>query len=298
MPIKKKPYLLKNIAKHHLQQIESIALKSDVAQNMFAMFYRSRLYSFIKDKIRRFQDLKLIDQIKKSKVPNHVAIIMDGNRRFAASTGLNPSLGHHFGTEKVKDTLDWCLDLGIKNLTLYAFSTENFNREHGEVKELMDLCYTELSKAKKDSRLHKNRVKVSVIGQIDKLPSHIQEEANGLMNKTKKYDNYNLSIAIAYGGREEIVNAVQKIAEDVQGGELDLNEINEEKVASYLYTKDLPDPDLILRTSGEERISNFLLWQMAYSEFYFTDVYWPAFQKRDFLKAIKSYQQRKRRYGN
>ena len=265
---------------------------------MFAMFYRSKFYSFIKDKIRRFQDLKLLDQIKKSRVPDHVAIIMDGNRRFAETTGLKPSLGHHFGTEKVKDTLDWCLELGIKNLTLYAFSTENFNREQNEVKELMDLCYTELTKAKKDSRLHKNKVKVSVIGQIGSLPDHIQKEAVNLMNQTKKYDKYNLSIAIAYGGREEIVNAVQKIAEDVKLGEIDLTDINQEKVASYLYTKDLPDPDLILRTSGEERISNFLLWQMAYSEFYFTDVYWPAFQKRDFLKAIQSYQQRKRRYGN
>jgi len=281
-----------------LQQIESIALKSDVAQNMFAMFYRSKFYSFIKDKIRRFQDLKLLDQIKKSRVPDHVAIIMDGNRRFAETTGLKPSLGHHFGTEKVKDTLDWCLELGIKNLTLYAFSTENFNREQNEVKEIMDLCYTELTKAKKDSRLHKNKVKVSVIGQIESLPDHIQKEAVNLVNQTKKYDKYNLSIAIAYGGREEIVNAVQKIAEDVKLGEIDLTDIDQEKVASYLYTKDLPDPDLILRTSGEERISNFLLWQMAYSEFYFTDVYWPAFQKRDFLKAIQSYQQRKRRYGN
>jgi tritrans,polycis-undecaprenyl-diphosphate synthase [geranylgeranyl-diphosphate specific] len=207
-------------------------------------------------------------------------------------------LGHHFGTEKVKDTLDWCFELGIKNLTLYAFSTENFNREQNEVRELMDLCYTELMKAKKDSRIHKNNVKVSVIGQIGSLPDYIQKEAINLMNQTKEYDDYNLSIAIAYGGREEIVNAVQKIAEDVKMGEIDLTEINEEKVASYLYTKDIPDPDLILRTSGEERISNFLLWQMAYSEFYFTDVYWPAFQKRDFLKAIQSYQQRKRRYGN
>lgn len=290
--------MLKNIAKHHLQRIEHYALKSDVAQNMFAMFYRSKLYSFIKDKIRRFQDLKLLDQVKKDTVPDHVAIIMDGNRRFAKTAGLNPSIGHQFGTEKVKNTLDWCMELGIKNLTLYAFSTENFNRNQNEVKELMDLCHKELLKAKKDSRIHKNKVRVSVIGQIEELPDHIQQEAITLMDQTKEYMDYNLSIAIAYGGREEIVNAVQQIAEDVKLGDIDLSDINEEKVASYLYTKNLPDPDLILRTSGEERISNFLLWQMAYSEFYFTDVFWPAFQKRDFLKAIQSYQQRKRRYGN
>ncbi len=289
--------MLKNIAKNHLQRIEFYALKSDIAQNMFAMIYRSTIYSFIKDKIRRFQNLKLLDQIKKEHIPNHIAIIMDGNRRFAQTAGLNPSTGHQFGTDKVRDTLDWCLELGIKNLTLYAFSTENFSRNQNEVKELMDLCHKELLKAKKDSRIHKNKVRVSVIGQINTLPKHIQKEAFSLMDQTKNYNNYTLTIAIAYGGREEIVNAVKNIAEDVKNGKIDSNEINEEKVASYLYTKDIPDPDLILRTSGEERISNFLLWQMAYSEFYFTDVYWPAFQKRDFLKAIHSYQQRKRRYG-
>lgn len=261
------------------------------------MFYQSKIYSFIKDKIKRFQNLKLLDQIKKEHIPNHIAIIMDGNRRFAQSAGLNPSSGHQFGTDKIKETLDWCFELGIKNLTLYAFSTENFNRDQNEVKELMDLCYNELMKAKKDSRIHKNKVRILIIGQIEALPEHIQKEANSLMEHTKKYNKYTLTIAIAYGGREEIVNAVKKIAKDVQIGSLNPETITQERVASYLYTRDLPDPDLLLRTSGEERISNFLLWQMAYSEFYFSDVYWPAFQKRDFLKAIQSYQRRKRRYG-
>jgi tritrans,polycis-undecaprenyl-diphosphate synthase [geranylgeranyl-diphosphate specific] len=295
--IKRKPTLLKTIAKKHLNSIESYAVKSDVAQNMAAMFYRSTLYSFIKDKLRRFRDQKLLEQIKKTPVPNHIAIIMDGNRRFAQSVGFSPTIGHQFGTEKIKDTLDWCVELGIKSLTLYAFSTENFNRDKNEIEQLMDLCFNELSKAQNDSRIHKNKVRISVIGQIDVLPEHIQKESMALMDQTKFYDNYNLSIAISYGGREEIVNAIQKIAQDVEVGKLNLEDINEQKVTSYLYTKDLPDPDLILRTSGEERISNFLLWQMAYSEFYFTDVYWPAFQKRDFLKAVYSYQQRKRRYG-
>jgi tritrans,polycis-undecaprenyl-diphosphate synthase [geranylgeranyl-diphosphate specific] len=289
--------MLKNIAKNHLKRIESYALRSNVAQNMFAMFYQSKIYSFIKDTINRFQNIKLLDQIKKDPIPDHVAIIMDGNRRFAQTAGLNLSSGHQFGTDKVKDTIDWCLELGIKNLTLYAFSTENFNRDQTEVKDLMDLCHKELLKAKQDSRIHKNKVRVSVIGQIDSLPDYIQDEALSLMEQTKNYDQYTLSIAIAYGGREEIVNAVKEIAKDVQDGDLNPMDINEEKVASYLYTKDLPDPDLLLRTSGEERISNFLLWQMAYSELYFTDVYWPAFQKRDFLRAIHSYQQRKRRFG-
>lgn len=290
--------MLRNLAKQHLHRIETYALKSDVAHNIFAMLYRSTVYSFIKDKLRSFRNLKLLDQIKQDTIPKHVAIIMDGNRRFAQTAGLNPSTGHQFGTEKIKDTIDWCLELEIKNLTLYAFSTENFSRDQNEVKDLMDLCYSELLKAKKDSRIHRNKVRVSVIGQIDLLPDHIQKEALDLMEQTKQYDQYWLSIAIAYGGREEIINAIKKIGKDIQKGTLNLDDIDEKKVASYLYTKDLPDPDLILRTSGEERISNFLLWQMAYSEFYFSDVYWPAFQKRDFLKAIHSYQQRKRRYGN
>jgi len=222
---------------------------------------------------------------------------MDGNRRYAKQLGFTPVAGHQFGKNKIEETLDWCFEVGVKNLTLYAFSTENFHRSKNEVRGLMDLCRTELDKAKKNSLIHKNKVRVNVIGHMESLPEDIQELSKDVMEKTKKYDNYTLTIALAYGGREEIVHAIQQMVQDAKLNKLDISDINEKSVSSYMYTNGLPDPDLILRTSGEERISNFLLWQMAYSEFYFSDVYWPAFQKKDFLHAIETYQQRKRRFG-
>ncbi|MDH7506767.1 MAG: polyprenyl diphosphate synthase [Candidatus Thermoplasmatota archaeon] len=261
------------------------------------MVNNSSLYNFITRKINEFRDLKLINEIKNDEVPKHVAIIMDGNRRFAKELGLPPDTGHLFGRDKLEEVLEWCFDLGIKNLTVYAFSTENFNRYDNEVKNLMNLCRKELEKASKDSRIHKNQVKIRVIGRLDLLPDDISKAALNVMNKTKNYDKYSLNIAIAYGGREEIIQAIKKIASDVKENKLKIEDIKESIVSKYLYTNGLPDPDLVLRTSGEERISNFLLWQLAYSELYFSDVYWPAFQKRDFLKAIRTCQQRKRRFG-
>jgi tritrans,polycis-undecaprenyl-diphosphate synthase [geranylgeranyl-diphosphate specific] len=261
------------------------------------MVYNSSAYSFVTKKINEFRDLKLYEQIKNDEVPKHVAIIMDGNRRFASELGLPPNTGHMFGRDKLEEVLEWCFDLGIKNLTVYAFSTENFDRDSKEVKTLMTLCKNELEKASIDSRIHKNKVKIRVIGRLDLLPDDISKSAQYVMENTKKYNNYSFNIAIAYGGREEIIQAIQKIASDVKENKLKIEDIKEPIVSKYLYTNGLPDPDLILRTSGEERISNFLLWQLAYSELYFSDVYWPAFQKRDFLRAIKTCQQRKRRFG-
>jgi tritrans,polycis-undecaprenyl-diphosphate synthase [geranylgeranyl-diphosphate specific] len=202
-----------------------------------------------------------------------------------------------YGRDKIKEVLEWCFELKIKILTLFAFSTENFERGSDEVNALMNLCKEELEKAANDSRIHTNQVKVNVIGHIDTLPEEIRKSAKFIKDETKKYDNYFLNIALAYGGREEIIRAIQNIAKDVKNNKLKITEITKSKIAKYLYTRGIPDPDLILRTSGEERISNFLLWQLAYSELYFSDVYWPALQKRDFLKAIKTYQQRKRRFG-
>ncbi len=241
--------------------------------------------------------MKLLEQIKRQPVPQHVAVIMDGNRRFAAGLGLSPSAGHLFGRDKIREMLEWCFELGITNLTLYAFSTENFRRDSSEVETLMNLCKEELAKAKKDSRIHKNRVKIRILGKLESLPKDIRESAQEIMDQTKHYENHSLNIALAYGGREEILQAIQKIARDVKQGTLSVDDIKEPIISKYLYTNGIPDPDLILRTSGEERISNFLLWQLAYSELYFSDVYWPAFQKRDFLKAIQTCQQRKRRFG-
>ena len=261
------------------------------------MIYNSDIYNFFSKRINEFRDYKLDEEIKQNPMPKHVAIIMDGNRRFASDLGLQPRAGHLVGRDKIKEVLEWCFELGIKNLTLYAFSTENFDRSSEEVETLMNLCREELDKAVKDSRIHKNQVRVRVLGHLESLPAEIRESASYVAKETKKYDKYSLNIALAYGGREEIIHAIQNIANDVRTGNLEIDEITEPKVSSYLYTNGLPDPDLILRTSGEERISNFLLWQLAYSELYFSDVFWPALQKRDFLKAIRTFQQRQRRYG-
>jgi len=251
----------------------------------------------ISKRIDDFKNYKLIEEIKKNPLPSHVAVIMDGNRRFATGLGLKLNAGHLLGRDKIEELLEWCFELEIKNLTLYAFSTENFDRSNEEVETLMQLCRNELERAAKDSRIHKNQVRVRVIGNLESLPKNIKNSTEYVMNQTKNYNNFSLNIALAYGGRQEIIHAIQKIAKDVKNENIKIEEITEPIVSKYLYTNGLPDPDIILRTSGEERISNFLLWQLAYSELYFSDVFWPAFQKRDFLSAIKTCQQRKRRYG-
>jgi tritrans,polycis-undecaprenyl-diphosphate synthase [geranylgeranyl-diphosphate specific] len=261
------------------------------------MIYNSNAYNLFSKKVNDFKDIKLLEETKQSPMPKHVAIIMDGNRRFAKDLGLKPEAGHQIGKEKIIEVLEWCFELGIKNLTVYAFSTENFKRSTDEVQTLMNLCKQELDKAAKDSRIHKNQVRVRVLGHIESLPKDIAESAKKIMQRTKDYEGYSFNIALAYGGREEIIQAIQKIAQDVKEDKLKIEEIKEPTVSKYLYTNGIPDPDIILRTSGEERISNFLLWQLAYSELYFSDVYWPAFQKRDFLQAIRTVQQRQRRYG-
>ncbi|MBE3136687.1 MAG: di-trans,poly-cis-decaprenylcistransferase [Thermoplasmata archaeon] len=248
-------------------------------------------------KINEFRDDKLLEEIKQHPLPRHIAIIMDGNRRFAKELGLSWEAGHIFGKEKIEEVLDWCFDLGINVLTIYAFSTENFKRSEKEVKTLMLLLKQELDQAKEDSRIHKNKVQIRILGHLESLPKDIQQSAQSIMDMTKTYKTYHLNIALAYGGREEIIQAIQHMASDIKKGKLKVKDISQKTVSSYLYTSGLPDPDLILRTSGEERISNFLLWQLAYSELYFSDVYWPALQKRDFLQAIRTYQHRKRRFG-
>ena len=277
--------------------MEDYAIHNKTLRKLVSIVYNSDIYNYVSKKFNEFRDIKSIDQIKKNPVPEHVAVIMDGNRRFASSLGLSPEVGHQFGRDKIKEVLEWCFELGIKNLTIYAFSTENFNRSSNEVKTLMDLCKEELKKAFNDSRIHKNKVRIRIIGHLDTLPKDIATQAKNIMDQTEHYDKYSFNIALAYGGREEIIQAIQKIAKDVKSGKVKIEDIKESIFSKYLYTNGIPDPDIILRTSGEERISNFLLWQLAYSELYFSDVYWPAFQKKDFLNAIKTVQQRQRRYG-
>ena len=240
---------------------------------------------------------RLQKQIKRGKIPKHVAIIMDGNRRFARDLGMEPNRGHERGRDKLEEVLQWCLDVGVKVLTVYAFSTENLKRGEKEVEHLMGLFAENFRKIGEDERVHEHGIRVRVLGQRDLLPEDVREAIAFAEEQTKGYDKYHYNIAVAYGGREEIITAIKSLAKDVKDGKVSVDSIDERTFASRLYTADVPDPDLILRTSGEERISNFLLWQLAYSELYFVDVYWPGFRKLDFLRAIRSYQMRQRRYG-
>lgn len=245
----------------------------------------------------RQYEKRLLAEIQASAVPRHVAVIMDGNRRFAESLGLNPMDGHVYGREKLEELLNWCLELGIKILTVYAFSTENLRRRPEEVQLLMRMFEENFRKLADDPRVKEHGIRVKVIGQITLLEPKVQEAIAYAMEKTKENQNYLLNLAVAYGGRDEIMNAVRKIASEAKDGSIRPEEVTEEIFSKHLYTNGIPDPDLILRTSGEERISNFLLWQLAYSELYFADVYWPGMRKIDFLRAIRSYQQRHRRVG-
>lgn len=211
--------------------------------------------------------------------------------------GIDPLEGHEHGREKLKQVLDWCLDLDMKILTVYAFSTENFKRHALEVDHLMEMFQRNFRILAEDKRVKKYGIKVRVFGQLDLLPENVRNAIDEVMETSKDNENYFYNMAVAYGGRQELVMAIQQMCRDAKDGKLDIEKIDEKMVSSYLYTQDLPDPDLIIRTSGEERISNFLLWQMAYAELYFTDVFWPGLTKIEFLKAIRSYQMRKRRFG-
>ncbi len=238
-------------------------------------------------------------QVKEGGKPDHIAIILDGNRRWAQDRSLEPWMGHYFGADKTKEVLKWCLDLNVKTITLYVFSTENFQRPREEVEKLMQLFREKFSEALKSEEIHKHRVRVKVIGKVDMLPPDLQEMIREIEEETKGYDGHFLNLAIAYGGRAEIVDAARKIAQKVAEGELLPEDVNEKIFEQHLYTAFLPkqDPDLIIRTSGEERLSGFLLYQSAYSELCFLDVYWPEFRRIDLLRAVRTYQKRKRRFG-
>lgn len=253
--------------------------------------------SFVIGAIYRLYQRRLLRQVRQGLIPRHIAIIMDGNRRFAREIGLAHTSGHLEGKNKLEEILTWCMELGIKILTVYAFSTENFQRDREEVEELMRLFEESFNAAAMDQRVHQHRIRIRVIGDLPLLPENVRRAIAHAEERTKDYDSYIFNIAVAYGGREEIVQGLRAIAAKVRNGALEPEEIDEKLFSSHLYTADLPDPDLILRTSGEERISNFLLWQLAYSELYFTDVYWPGFRKIDLLRAVRSYQMRQRRYG-
>ena len=238
-------------------------------------------------------------QVKNGRKLEHIAIILDGNRRWASENDLNPWLGHKKGAETVEQLLDWCLKLDVKFVTLYTFSTENFRRSPNEIEAIMRIAEEEFRKLLTDERIHQKKINVKVIGRVGLLPESLQQLIADVEKATADYDGMFLNFAFAYGGRAEIVDAAKKIAEEVKTGELELDNVDETTFEKYLYTSHMPkqDPDLIVRTSGEARLSGFLLWQSAYSELCFLDVFWPDFRFIDLLRAMRTFQNRKRRYG-
>lgn len=233
------------------------------------------------------------------KVPAHIGIILDGNRRFAKRLMLQPWKGHEWGAEKVRELLRWCKGTGVKYLTLYSLSIQNYiSRPKEEMKYLLGIFEKEFNEiAKKSHEAHENKVRVKVIGRTNILPRSLQSAIAKAEESTKNYKNYFLNLAIAYGGQEEITDAIIGIAKKVSAGTIKPEQINEDLIRHSLYTNGAPYPDMIIRTGGEKRLSNFLLWQSAYSELFFVDKMWPDFTKDDFLSAIEEFKQRQRRFG-
>jgi short-chain Z-isoprenyl diphosphate synthase len=245
---------------------------------------------------------RLARNIRSSPRPRHIGIILDGNRRHGRSLGIvEPRAVYDLGADKLDEVLEWCADLAIPTVTLWVFSTENFHRSPAEVSGILASVEAKLTALAEDPAIHRRRVRVRAIGCLAMLPSPVRDAIEAAERATARYDGVELNIAVAYGGRQEITDAVRALLSCLDADRRTLAEIIEqitpEAIARHLYTAGLPDPDLIIRTSGEIRLSGFLLWQSVHSEFYFTDVLWPAFRKVDFLRAIRSYQDRQRRYG-
>lgn len=239
--------------------------------------------------------MSLLESIDQTNLPKHLAIIMDGNGRWAKQQGFLRVFGHENGTKSVKETIITCSNLGIEYLTLYAFSSENWNRPKLEVEALMKILINSLKKEL--PALIKNDISLKTIGNFDKLPKNLQKELLEVIEKTKNNTSLTLTLALSYGSREELVNAVRIISDKVKNNIISIDTIDDSIINEHLYTQNLPDVDLLIRTSGEHRISNFLLWQIAYAELYFTNVLWPDFKDQDLYEAIISYQKRERRFG-
>jgi undecaprenyl diphosphate synthase len=239
--------------------------------------------------------MSLLEKINKDNLPKHLAIIMDGNGRWAKQKGLLRAFGHENGTKSVRATVETCAKLGVENLTLYAFSTENWNRPKLEVDTLMKLLINSLKNELKT--LTENRIRLHAIGNLDLLPKSAQKELLEVIETTKNNSRMTLTLALSYGSREEIISAVKQISDKVKNNIISIDSIDESIINQHLYTRNLPEVDLLIRTSGEHRISNFLLWQIAYAELYFTPILWPDFKEDDLYEAIISYQKRERRFG-
>ena len=249
--------------------------------------------------VYRLYERRLRSQVEKGDVPSHIGIVLDGNRRWAASQKRSNGVGHEEGANRAEELLEWCHQIGIRTVTLYVLSTENLERTAEEVTRLLALIQARLSKLLTDERIVRYRVRVKAIGELGLLPQSIRNLLTEIEAKTADYDGHYLNIALAYGGRAEITEMVRSVAQDVKNGKLEPRDISEDTISRRLYTSFLPnqEPDLIIRTSGEERMSGFLLWQGAYSELVFVDVFWPAFRLIDLLRAVRTYQTRRRRYG-
>ncbi len=228
-------------------------------------------------------------------VPKHIGIIIDGNRRFARRLMLKPWKGHEWGAKKVEMLFDWCKEIGIKEITIYAFSIENFDRPKDEFNFLMKLFKREFTRMLNDDRIYSDKVRVNFIGRINMFPKNIQLIIKKLQDSTKNHKKYVVNFAMAYGGRAEVIDATKKIAARIKDKNIDIEDINEEVFANSLYTES--EPDLIIRTSGEKRTSGFMLYQGAYAEWFFLDKYWPEFEKEDLINAINDYKERERRFG-
>ncbi|WP_337864709.1 isoprenyl transferase [Ignavibacterium sp.] len=247
-------------------------------------------------KKKSVSDEKLQNELKKSgEIPKHIAIIMDGNGRWAKKRGLPRVAGHKRGVDTVKDIVEACAEIGVKYLTLYTFSTENWKRPKDEVSTLMRLLLNSLKD--RVDELCENDIKLTTIGDTDALPYEVQKQLKADIERTKNNKKMVLNLALSYSGRWEILEAVKKISKAVEKGDIRAEEINEKLFSQFLTTKDLPDPDLVIRTSGEFRVSNFLLWQIAYSEFVITDIYWPDFNRHHLYESIRAFQKRERRFG-
>ncbi len=264
------------------------------------MHVRSFLYSHIPSFLLRplyhFYEGHLIEEIKKGEIPRHVGIIMDGNRRFGRETGALTWEAHQMGADKLEEILDWCSEINIKEITAYAFSTENFKRPKKEVGNLMQLFENKFYNISLDKRIHQNKIRVRALGNLELLPPDVRKAIETAEEATHSYSNHYLNVCIAYGGRSEIIEAFIKVAQKLVDGEFSIEDITEKTIKNHLYRAG-PDPDLIIRTGGEVRLSNFLLFQAAYSELFFCDVFFPAFRKVDFLRIIREFQRRKRRFG-
>ena len=238
-------------------------------------------------------------EIRNGDIPNHVALILDGNRRWARQHLMMPQNGHGRGADAVENLLDWCEEFDIEIVTLYALSAENLRRGDEELAYIYQLIQARLEKLLADPRIHRCKMRVKAIGRTEMLPDPIKNVLKKLDEETKDYDSHFLNIALAYGGQHELVDAVRKICQKVICGDLDVDKIDRDEIESNLYTSHLPQssPDMILRTSGEKRLSGFLIWQSAYSELVFMDIFWPEFRKIDLMRAIRTFQERKRRLG-